>query len=200
MPRSTAKPTSETPDNTARTTWPAWLQAIAKIFGLRQRLPAAPHPAPPTKPGAGPEAQGSHPAAAQPADSLATTALAYRQDAARHLYQLNRQRIYQGMLPPLLHAIGVLDVHLDAQGQVLELDWRRIPSHAPEVVREIERTARAAAPYPPPRQMGTVIYTDTWLWDVSGHFQLDTLTEGQRGYAANEADDADEEDHRHRPV
>jgi hypothetical protein len=27
--------------------------------------------------------------------------------------------------------------------------------------------------------MGRVVYTDTWLWDKSGHFQLDTLTEGQ---------------------
>ena len=24
-----------------------------------------------------------------------------------------------------------------------------------------------------------VTYTETWLWDKSGHFQLDTLTEGQ---------------------
>jgi hypothetical protein len=27
--------------------------------------------------------------------------------------------------------------------------------------------------------MGKVTYTDTWLWHSSGHFQLDTLTEGQ---------------------
>jgi hypothetical protein len=26
---------------------------------------------------------------------------------------------------------------------------------------------------------GKVTYTDTWLWDKSGRFQLDTLTEGQ---------------------
>jgi len=24
-----------------------------------------------------------------------------------------------------------------------------------------------------------VVYTDVWLWDKSGRFQLDTLTEGQ---------------------
>jgi len=27
--------------------------------------------------------------------------------------------------------------------------------------------------------MGSVTYTDTWLWDKSGRFQLDTLTQGQ---------------------
>ena len=26
--------------------------------------------------------------------------------------------------------------------------------------------------------MGKVVWTDTWLWHKSGHFQLDTLTEG----------------------
>jgi hypothetical protein len=27
--------------------------------------------------------------------------------------------------------------------------------------------------------LGTVTWTDTWLWDEEGHFQLDTLSEGQ---------------------
>ena len=53
------------------------------------------------------------------------------------------------------------------------------PKHAPEVIAEIERTVRAAGPFPVPARMGKVTYTDTWLWDKSGHFQLDTLTEGQ---------------------
>jgi hypothetical protein len=47
------------------------------------------------------------------------------------------------------------------------------------VTAEIERTVRAAAPFPLPSRMGKVTYTDTWLWDKSGQFQLDTLTEGQ---------------------
>ena len=49
----------------------------------------------------------------------------------------------------------------------------------PDVMREIERTVRAAAPFPVPARLGKVTYTDTWLWDKSGQFQLDTLTEGQ---------------------
>jgi hypothetical protein len=47
------------------------------------------------------------------------------------------------------------------------------------VVAEIERTVRQAAPFPQPAKLGRVTYTDTWLWDKSGRFQLDTLTEGQ---------------------
>jgi hypothetical protein len=61
---------------------------------------------------------------------------------------------------------------------VKNLHWMRKPSHAPEVVAEIERAVRSAAPPCPGR---SVTYTDTWLWDKSGRFQLDTLTEGQLG-------------------
>lgn len=136
--------------------------------------PAAPRPAPATT------------ATAEPAPPLGVRASAaatprdYRRDAATHLYGKNRDRIYPGRLPPLLYAVGVLQVEVDGAGQVRQLNWMRAPRHAPEVIAEIERTVRAAAPFPPPSRMGRVTYTDTWLWDKGGRFQLDTLTEGQR--------------------
>lgn len=102
----------------------------------------------------------------------------YRRAAAGHLYRRNSERIFQGLLPPMLYAIGVLQVDIDRSGQVTRLKWLRAPSHAPEVVAEIERIVRRAAPFPSPGL--AVSYTDTWLWDQSGRFQLDTLTEGQR--------------------
>jgi protein TonB len=129
-------------------------------------------------------AQVLPPAQAQPQTaairkSNAPTAKAYRQDAASHLYGLNHDRIYKGRMPPLLYAVGVLQVEVDSRGNVRDLNWMRAPKHAPEVVAEIERTVRAAAPFPAPERMGKVVYTDTWLWHKSGRFQLDTLTEGQ---------------------
>jgi protein TonB len=111
--------------------------------------------------------------------SYATTERAYRRDAATHLYAHNAARIYKGLLQPHLYAIGVLDVDIDRQGQVTGISWRRAPRHAPEVMAEIVRTVRQAAPYPIPARMGRVTYSDVWLWDKSGQFQLDTLTEGQ---------------------
>jgi periplasmic protein TonB len=111
--------------------------------------------------------------------SRAATPREYRRDAAGHLYERNSTRIFKGKLPPLLYAVGVFEVEVDGRGQVVSTSWLRAPSHAPEVMREIERTVRAAAPYPAPTRMGKVTYTDTWLWDQSGRFQLDTLTEGQ---------------------
>ena len=111
--------------------------------------------------------------------SIAPTPMAYRKDAASHLYGLHKSRIFKGRMPPLLYAVGVLQVEIGELGTVSGVSWMRKPSHAPEVVEEIERMVRAAAPYPAPIRMGGVTYTDTWLWDKSGHFQLDTLTEGQ---------------------
>ena len=112
-------------------------------------------------------------------NSQASTPREYRKDAASHLYKLNSNRIYKGRMPPMLHAIGVLDVELDRQGRVMSTHWKRAPTHAPEVMADIEQLVRQAAPYPAPARMGKVIYTDVWLWHKSGKFQLDTLTEGQ---------------------
>lgn len=111
--------------------------------------------------------------------SSASTPRAYREDGATHLYGLNSNRIYKGKMPPLLYAVGVLNVEIDRTGRVTRLDWLRAPRHAPEVMAEIERTIRSASPFPAPARLGKVVYTDTWLWHVSGKFQLDTLTEGQ---------------------
>ena len=111
--------------------------------------------------------------------SSATNPRAYRADAAQHIYGKNQDRIWKGRMPPLLYAVGVLQVEVDGQGYVRNLNWMRAPKHAPEVIAEIEKTVRAAAPFPAPARMGKVVYTDTWLWHKSGRFQLDTLTEGQ---------------------
>jgi periplasmic protein TonB len=111
--------------------------------------------------------------------SQATNPRAYRADAAHHIYALNQDKIWKGRMPPLLYAVGVLQVEVDSHGYVKNLSWMRAPKHAPEVMAQIEKTVRDAAPFPAPARLGKVVYTDTWLWHKSGRFQLDTLTEGQ---------------------
>lgn len=111
--------------------------------------------------------------------STALNPKSYRMDAASLLYAKYSDRIYKGKMPPLLYAIGVLDVEIDGRGQVVRIQWLRAPSQAPEVVREIEHMIRTASPLPAPVKMGRVVYTETWLWHKSGKFQLDTLSEGQ---------------------
>ncbi len=114
-----------------------------------------------------------------PLPGQAPASAAYRREAATHLYRKYPERIFLGKLPPMLYAIGVLEVELSQGGRVGSTRWLRGPSHAPEVMAEIERLVRAAAPFPSPPGFGRVQYVDTWLWDRSGRFQLDTLTEGQ---------------------
>lgn len=145
-----------------------WASIAALIAGC-----AGKPPAPPAEPAALP------PPASVGKVSQARTPLDYRRDAASHLYALNSTRIYAGKMPPLLYAIGVLQVDINARGAVTAIRWMRAPTQAPEVIAEIERSVRDAAPFPVPVKMGRVTYTDTWLWHKSGRFQLDTLTEGQ---------------------
>lgn len=137
--------------------------------------PAAVAPPPVSPPVVGPIAgpEGSA------RNSAAPNARAYRESGATHIYGLNANRIYKGKMPPLLYAVGVINVEINQVGIVTRLDWMRAPRHAPEVVAEIERMIKAASPFPAPVRIGKVVYTDTWLWHKSGKFQLDTLTEGQ---------------------
>ena len=111
--------------------------------------------------------------------SLARNSKEYRKDAAGHLYGMHAHRIYKGRMPPLLEAVGVLNVDIDQKGSVKSVNWMRAPKHVPHVMAEIERMVKASAPYPVPKHMNQVTYTDVWLWHKSGKFQLDTLTEGQ---------------------
>jgi len=118
-------------------------------------------------------------AAPIPVKSTARNAKDYRKDAASHLYARHSQNIYKGRLPPMLEAVGVLNVNIDRHGSVKSVQWMRAPRHVPQVMQQIERMVKAAAPYPVPQHMSQVTYTDVWLWHQSGKFQLDTLTEGQ---------------------
>jgi periplasmic protein TonB len=148
-------------------------------------LPPPPPPAPrPVAPPPPPPAAAVKPPApvvvAPPAvTSAAASAKDFRKDAAKHIYARNSAKIWKGKLQPLLYAVGVFEVEIDGRGNVVSTNWLRAPSHAPEVMAEINRLVREASPFPAPVRLGKVTYTDTWLWDKSGRFQLDTLSEGQ---------------------
>lgn len=112
--------------------------------------------------------------------SNAVDAKAYRRDGAAHIYEAYAHRIYRGKLPPLIHAVVVVETELDAEGRVVDVNMVRVPTHAPDVVAAVRDMIRQVSPLPAPVRMGGVKYTDIWLVDKSGRFQLDTLTEGQR--------------------
>ncbi|MDZ4100457.1 MAG: hypothetical protein U1E12_02130 [Hydrogenophaga sp.] len=180
-PQSASRPGAPAHSNrAARSPW-AWVGALsAALLASCATPPPPPPPAPPPPP---PVVVAPPPISQLPPPEFVSNAVSpldYRKDGARHIYERNGHRIYKGQLPPLMHAVGVLQVEVDNRGHVRNVSWMRAPSHVPDVMREIERTVRAAAPFPAPVRMGSVTYTDVWLWDKSGNFQLDTLTEGQR--------------------
>lgn len=157
--------------------------ALVALLGACASPVPTPQPVEPTLETTAPPALPPEtPVATEPAPtyvSLAATPRDYRRDGAQHIYGKNAHRIFKGKMPPLLQGVGTMQLELDRRGQIVTMNWMRPPSH-PGAKAEIERTIQEAAPFPAPVRMGHVYYVDTWLWDKSGHFQLDTLTEGQR--------------------
>ncbi len=111
--------------------------------------------------------------------SPAETALEYRSDGARHLYAAYGKQIHKGKMPPLLYGVAIIETEIAADGAVKNVRVVRQPAAA-EVGPWAVEMIKKASPFPPPARMGEVKYTEIWLVDKSGRFQLDTLTEGQR--------------------
>ena len=104
----------------------------------------------------------------------------YNIDAARHLYTAYPMRVYRGMMPPLLYGVMMVETEIDNAGQIVEINVVRRPA-APEVLPWVVAMIRRAAPFPAPARMANgVRYTEVWLVDKTGRFQVHTLTEGQR--------------------
>lgn len=112
--------------------------------------------------------------------STAETEKAYRMDAARHIYAAYPDKIYKGKLPAMVYAVVVLEMDVDAKGQLQNINVIRTPTHAPEVTASVQDLIRRASPMPAPARMGGARFTEIWLVDKSGRFQLDALTSGQR--------------------
>ena len=152
--------------------------SACSIFKPEAAAPAASHDA------EKPADEVSKPSAEVPSMRLITAQTpavrAYRKIGARHIYDAYPKRIYKGKIPPLVYAVVVTETDIDATGRVTGVHFSRTPSHAPEVSGKIAELIREASPLPSPGKIGAHTYVETWLWDKSGQFQLDTLTQGQR--------------------
>jgi hypothetical protein len=112
--------------------------------------------------------------------SMATTAREYRMDVARYIYDSYPGRIYKGRLPPLIHAVVVVETTVDGHGETRDVKVVRGPSHAPDVTAAVKDMTYRLSPLPVPVKLaGGVKYTEIWLVHKDGRFQLDALTEGQ---------------------
>lgn len=107
----------------------------------------------------------------------------FRIDASRHLYSCFPMRVYRGKLPPLLYGVMMVEVELDAQGNVVDVGVVRRPA-ADEVGPWVVAMIKKASPFPAPAKLAAsgskVRFLETYFVDKSGLFQTQTLTEGQR--------------------
>ena len=112
--------------------------------------------------------------------STAADARSYRMDVARYVYESYPTRIWKGKLPPLIHAVVVVDTTVDSQGRPVSVQLVRGPSHAPDVSHAVMETIKRLSPLPSPTRLAAgVKFTEIWLVHKNGQFQLDALTEGQ---------------------
>lgn len=111
--------------------------------------------------------------------SMAADTKAYRVDAARHFYDEYRSRIFRGRLPPLIHAVVVVETTVDENGHASRVDLVRGPTHAPDVSAAVIQAIRRAQLPKPMALSGNIRFTEIWLVTKDGRFQLDSLTEGQ---------------------
>lgn len=166
------------------------LTTLASTLAIALALSACTTPKPGAKDdGPKPGAPETSEDLAKPSEAVPTVRLitsqtpavrAYRKIGARHIYKNYPQRIYKGKIPPLVYAVVVTETEVDQTGRVTGVFFSRTPSHAPEVSGMIADLIREASPLPSPGKLGAHTYVDTWLWDKSGKFQLDSVTEGQR--------------------
>lgn len=113
--------------------------------------------------------------------SAAQTEADYRLEAARHIYAAYPMRVFRGKLPPLLYSVMMVEVEVDAAGEVLNVSVIRKPA-VDAVSPWVQAMVKRAGPFPAPAKITTpsVKFSEIWFVDKSGLFQLMALTEGQR--------------------
>jgi len=110
--------------------------------------------------------------------SAAADPRGYRIDAARSIYEAYAPRIYKGRLPPLIHAVVVIETTVDGSGRARDVRVVRGPSHAPDVTEAVVQMIRRVS-LPATANASGFKFTEIWLVTKDGRFQLDALTEGQ---------------------
>src|SRR5882762_8581463 len=90
---------------------------VMSLCGMSAHADACDLPAPPQ----------SHPAIASAADDAA----GYRVDAARHVYDSYPQCVLQGRLPPVVHAVVLVELSVGKDGQLRDVRFLRVPPEMP---------------------------------------------------------------------
>lgn len=168
------------------------LAAVALACLLAACGAPAPAPAGPAAPAAAPvpAPASASPAPAEPASPASPRAPvarlaprdpaleSWKRDAALRIHQANSKQLFEGRPHHLLKAVIVVEVTVDASGRVVGSRVLRSPK-----IKSLDDLAltslKAASPLPaPPKSLlarGRLVYSETWLVQNDGRFQVRTL-------------------------
>jgi periplasmic protein TonB len=112
--------------------------------------------------------------------SAATNADEYRSDAARHIYDSYAPCVLHGRLPPLIHAIVLIQLAVGRDGIVRHVNFVRVPSEMPNAMDLVDSMIQRISPFPAATDANVeeLRFNEVWLFDENGRFQLGALTEG----------------------
>ena len=112
--------------------------------------------------------------------SVATTAAEYRIAAARHVYASYGSCVLSGKLPPLVHAVVLVELAVGKDGNVHRVNFVRVPPEMPNAAELVGGMIQRIAPFPAAADAGVeeVAFNEVWIFDEQGRFQLGALTEG----------------------
>lgn len=143
--------------------------------------PVVPPPAVAVAPATAPAAAARPPAAAPGTVRLAPRdpALeAWKRSAAERIHAANRAQLFEGRPHHLLQAVIVVEATVDRSGQVVSSRVTRSPG-----IKSLDQKAlaslKSASPLPaPPTTLlvrGNLVFSETWLVQNDGRFQVRTL-------------------------
>lgn len=104
----------------------------------------------------------------------------WKREAATRIHAHNKQHVYDGKVPPIVHAVVVVQMTVAPDGKVLKSEVLRRPDYAASEAALAVKTAQAASPLPPvpaSAGKGNIQVAETWLFRKDGRFQLRTLAE-----------------------
>jgi len=106
----------------------------------------------------------------------------WKRTAAERIHTVNRVQTFEGRPHHLLKAVIVVEVAVDRSGQVTRSKVLRSPG-----IKSLDEVAlaslKAASPLPPPPSVlvakGPLVFSETWLFQNDGRFQVRTLAMAQ---------------------
>ena len=157
--------------------------AVLVLAGCASQQTTPPDPAAPTLGSTGVVPQSS-PFANAPAPGAprGQTLAQWKRDAAQRIHTHNKSHVAEGKLPPIIHAVVVVQLTVAPDGKVLKSEVLRRPDYATSEAALAVKTAYAASPLPPvpaSAGKGNIQVAETWLFRKDGRFQLRTLASAE---------------------